>query len=57
MLVLVDLDGTVYTRSGLIDGAVAALAELRAAEEQFILDETAAVDETLAPADQTARLP
>jgi HAD superfamily hydrolase (TIGR01458 family) len=31
MLVLVDLDGTVYTRSGLIDGAVAALAELRAA--------------------------
>ena len=31
MLLLVDLDGTVYTRSGLIDGAVAALAELRAA--------------------------
>jgi len=31
VLVLVDLDGTVYTRSGLIDGAVEALAELRAA--------------------------
>ena len=31
MLVLVDLDGTVYTRSGLIDGAVEALAKLRAA--------------------------
>ena len=31
MLFLVDLDGTVYTRSGLIDGAVEALAELRAA--------------------------
>ena len=31
MLLLVDLDGTVYTRSSPIDGAVAALADLRAA--------------------------
>src|SRR3954453_20620724 len=35
MLVLVDLDGTVYTRSGLIEGAVAALAELRAAGHEL----------------------
>lgn len=42
---------------GAVIGWVAGALTRRAAEEQFILDETAAVNETLAPADSEARLP
>jgi hypothetical protein len=42
---------------GAVLGWVAGALTRRAAEEQFILDETAAANETLAPADHEARLP
>jgi hypothetical protein len=42
---------------GAVLGWVAGTLTRRAAEEQFILDETAAVNETVAAADREARLP
>ena len=42
---------------GAVVGWVAGTLTRRAAEEQFIMDETAAVNETVAAADREARLP